>query len=138
MTKKTGQPIWMRVGTEADVEQLRKLLAAKGTQWDTWEYKLHRGNIIIYSPVTPWDYEAGRCDRSRRRMAKHLRIVPVPQGPFGLEFMRHTGRWCPIDPCVGDLQTIADFIAEDPFGLCQPLDPPDVEQPRLKYHPPSE
>lgn len=61
-------------------------------------------------------------------MEKHLRIVPVAGGPFGLEYMRHTGQWHPIQVCVGDLQTVADFIADNPVGLCGPLDPPDVEQ----------
>ena len=138
MANGRGGRIWMRVGMEADIDRLRSLLGARGTTWDSWEYKLHRGNIIAYSPVTPWSYETKQYDRSRRRMEKHLRVVPVPQGPFGLEYMRHTGQWCPIQVCVGDLPTIADFIADDPFGLFHPLDPPDVEQPRLKYNPSSE
>lgn len=138
MAKRTVGRTWMRVGTNSDITSLRSLLAAKGPAWSTWEYKLHRGNIIIYSPLTPWDYKTKQYDRSRRRMEKHLRIVPVPQGPFGLEYMRHTGQWCPIGVCVGDLPTIANFIADDPFGLCHPLDPPDVEQPSLKYRPSSE
>lgn len=138
MAKKTRQRTWMRVGTEADIDTLRRLLATRGTTWDTWEYKLHRGNIIISSPITPWDYETEQYDRSPRRMMKHLRVVPVPQGPFGLEYMRHTGRWSPIEICCGDLQMVADFIADDSVGLCHPLDPPDVERPRLKYRPPSE
>jgi len=138
MAKGIGGRTWMRVGTEADIDRLRGLLAAKATTWDGWEYKLHRGNIIIYSPVTPWDQETRQDDRTRRYMAKHLRIVPVPQGPFGLEYIRHTGQWCPIQVCVGDLPAIADFIADDPFGLCHPLDSPDVEQPSLKCRPSSE
>ncbi|MEE9266716.1 MAG: hypothetical protein V3V86_08315 [Gammaproteobacteria bacterium] len=127
----------MRVAVQSDIDELQELLAAKGTTWQAWEYKLHRGNIIIYSPVTPWDYKTGKYDRSRQRMGKHLRIVPVAQGPFGLEYMRHTERWSPIDVCVGDLRAIADFITEDPFGICHPLDPPDVDQPRLRRHPSS-
>jgi hypothetical protein len=138
MARNARGRIWMRVPTAADIDQLRSLLAAKGTTWDAWEYKLHRGNIIISSPVTPWDSATGGYDRSRRRMAKHLRIVPVPGGPFGIEYMRHTGRWFPLGAGIGDLVTLADFIADDPCGACRPLDPPDAEQPRLKYCPPSE
>ena len=132
-----GRKAWVQTLDKDDVVRLQNLLAAKGTKWRNWEYKLHSGNIIIYSPVTPWGHETSKYDHSKPRMVKHLRVVPEPDGPFQLEYMRHTGRWCPIDVCVGDLQTIADFIEDDPFGLCHPKDPPDAHELRLKYHPPA-
>ena len=40
---------------QEDIELLREHLDPKGPLWSEWEYKLHRGNIIIYSPVIPWN-----------------------------------------------------------------------------------
>lgn len=121
MATKRSRKVWMRVPTEADIDRLRELLADKGTTWQRWEYKLYQGNIIIHSPVTPWDHKTRKPDPSREYMAKQLRIVPVPGGPFQLEYMRHTGQWWPLGDCTGDIEAIAGFIAEDAYGLCCPL-----------------
>jgi len=107
---------------------LRELMAAKGSRWREWQYKFFRGNIIIGSPVTPWNPRTGQPEPSMRYLAKHLRIVPVIRGPFGLQYWRHTQQWSPL-PCVGDLKEIADFIAEDPVGLCGPLELPQEAWP---------
>ena len=118
-----GVRVWMKVPTPKDIEQLKKLLAEKGPLWSEWEYKLHRGNIVIYTPVTPWNSRTHQPDPERRYMAKHLRIVPSSPGPYGLEYFRHTGRWCPL-PCTGNIEEIADSIEADAFGLCVPTEPP--------------
>ncbi|MHC4477476.1 MAG: DUF3024 domain-containing protein [Planctomycetota bacterium] len=122
MAKKTGTRIWMRVLGKEDVGRLRDLLVARNPKRQKWEYKLHRDNIIIYVPITPWNPETHKPDPSERYMAKHLRVVPRPDGPFQLEYMRHTGQWWPFIEAVGDLEAIADFIEEDPYGQCSMFD----------------
>ena len=122
MAKKAAARTWMRVLVNDDVDRLKQLLAAKGSRWQRCEYKLHRGNIIISVPITPLDPKTGNPDPSRRYMAKHLRVCSVSGGPFGLEYMRHTGKWQPIHFAVGDLEEIANHIAEDACGLCRMFD----------------
>jgi len=118
-----GVRTWVKTLTTEDIEQLRQRMAEKGPLWSEWEYKLHRGNIIICTPVTPWDPRTCKPDPQRRYMAKHLRIVPSLPGPYGLEYFRHTGRWQPL-PCTGSIEEIADLIEADDFGLCAPTEPP--------------
>lgn len=122
MAKKAAPRTWMRVLAEDDLDRLKRSLAAKGSTYQRWEYKLHRGNIIISVPITPWDPETGKPDPSGRYIAKLLRICPVSGGPFGLEYMRHTGKWQPIHFALGDLEEIANHIAEDACGLCSTFD----------------
>jgi hypothetical protein len=114
---------WLLSLTDKHVEELRRRLAEKGPLWSEWEYKVHGGNILIYTPVTPWDAQTGKPDPSRRYMSKHLRIVPSQPGPFGLQYWRHTEQWSSL-PCAGSIGEIADFIEEDPFRLCAPAEPP--------------
>jgi hypothetical protein len=81
--KKAGNPkssrhykhikTWMKVLTVESINELRYSLAEKGRLWDEWEYKLHRGNIIIYTPITLWDPTAGKPDPKRRYLAKSRR-----------------------------------------------------------------
>lgn len=118
-----GIRVWMKIPTNKDIEQLKQLLAEKGPLWSEWEYKLHRGNIVIYTPVTPWNPKTCKPDPEQRYMAKHLRIVPSSPGPYGLEYFRHTGRWCPL-PYTGNIEEIADSIEADEFSLCAPAEPP--------------
>src|SRR5829696_2258139 len=92
------QWVWMRVCRQEDIDLLRKHLDPKGPLWSEWEYKLRGGNIIIYSPVIPWN-EQYRPDPSRRHMAMHLRIVPTQPGPYQLEYRRHTEQWWPLGAC---------------------------------------
>ena len=115
---------WMKTLTIKDIEELRQRLAEKGSLWQEWQYKLHRGYIIIYTPVTPWNPKTLKPDPERRYLAKHLRIVPSLPGPYQLEYFRHTGQWWPLLPCTGEIKDIANFIKEDEFGLCAPTEPP--------------
>ncbi len=119
----SGIRVWMKMPTTKDIEQLKQLLAEKGPLWSEWEYKLNRGNIIIYTPVTLWNSKTCKPDPEQRYMSKHLRIVPSSPGPYGLEYFRHTGRWCQL-PCTGSIEEIADLIEADAFGLCAPTEPP--------------
>jgi len=115
-----GVRMWVKILSTEDIEQLRQRLAEKGPLWSEWEYKLRGGNIIIYTPVTPWDPRTCKPDPERRYMAKHLRIVPSVPGPYGLEYFRHTEQWQQL-PCTGTIKEIADFIEADEFGLCAPM-----------------
>lgn len=132
-----GRKRRIRTLDKDDLDSLRKLLVIKGIKWQDWECKLHNGNIIIYSPAPPLDAKANKHGHPKRRMVKHLRVVPEAGGPFRLQHLLHKRRWCPIDGSVGDLETIADFIADDRFGPCNSQDPVDAEQLRLRYHPPA-
>jgi len=114
---------WMKTLTMEDIDELRRRLAEKGPLWQQWHYKLHGGNIIIYTPVTPWNSRTSKPDPEKRYLAKHLRIVPSLPGPCQLEYFRHTGQWCPL-PCMGNIKEIADSIKADEFGLCAPTEPP--------------
>jgi hypothetical protein len=116
---------WVKILTAKEIDELRQRLAEKGHLWDQWEYKLHRGNIVIYTPITPWDPTTCQPDPERRYLAKHLRIVPSVPGPYQLEYYRHTGQWWPLPPCVGDIKDMADFIAADECGLCSPPEVPE-------------
>ena len=115
--------MWMKTLTIECINELRQLLAEKGQLWKEWEYKLHGGNIIIYTPVTPWNHRTCKPDPEQRYLAKHLRIVPSLPGPYRLEYFRHTGQWCPL-PWTGSIKEIADSIEADEFGLCAPTEPP--------------
>ena len=119
----TRMKTWMKTLTTRDIEELRQRLAEKGQLWQEWEYKLHDGNIIIYTPVTPWNSRTAKPDPEQRYLAKHLRIVPSLSGPYRLEYFRHTGRWCPL-PCIGSIEELADSIEADEFSLCAPIEPP--------------
>lgn len=101
---------------------MRTLLTKHDEKWAEWQYKLHRDNIIISVPVIPWNPATKKPDPSMRYMAKFLRVVPAPGGPFQLEYMRHTGQWSPVFEATGDIEAIAKFIEEDPFGLCKTCD----------------
>src|SRR5688572_19156700 len=81
MTRKRApsQWVWMQTCRQEDIELLRKHLDPKGPLWSEWEYKLRGGNIIIYSPLIPWNKQR-RPDPSRRYMAMHLRIVARQPG----------------------------------------------------------
>ncbi|KPJ53089.1 MAG: hypothetical protein AMS16_05635 [Planctomycetes bacterium DG_58] len=128
MGKKRGSTrgmVWMMTLTEEHIEELRERLAQKGPLWSEWEYKLWRGNIIIYTPVTPWNPDTRKPDPELRYMCKHLRIVPSLPGPFGLEYWRHTEQWSSL-PLVGSIAEIADFIEADDFGLCAPTELPEA------------
>lgn len=120
--KSTCARVWIRMLmlTKADVEKLRRRFSQKGPLWDQWEYKLRAGNILIYTPVTPFDPKTGKPDPTRRYMCKHLRIVPVHPGPFQLQYWRHTEQWWPL-PWVGDIDEIASHIEADEFGMCTPM-----------------
>jgi len=112
---------WMLTLSDKDVEYLRRRFTAKGPLWDQWEYKLLRGNIIIYTPVTPFNPQTGKSDPELRYMSKHLRIVPSQPGPFGLQYWRHTDKWEWL-PFEGDIEEIAAHIEADEFGLCAPTE----------------
>lgn len=114
--------MWVMVLTDKHVEELRSRLAAIGPHWNEWEYKLHGGNIIIYTPVTPWNPKTGKPDPSLRYAAKQLRIISTTPGPFQLEYRRHTEQWWPL-PCKGDIKEIVDYIAADQRGFCAPPEP---------------
>ena len=124
-----AQYMWLLTLSEKHVEELRRLLAEKGPLWSEWEYKLHGGHLLISTPVTPWNAQTGKPDPSRRYLAKHLRIVPSQPGPFLLQYWRHTEQWSSL-PCTGTISEIADFIQEDPFGLCAPAEPPPGLRPQ--------
>lgn len=111
--------IWVLTLTEQHIDELRSRLAAIGPQWNEWEYKLHAGNIIIYTPVIPWHPKTRKPDPSLRYMAKQLRIVSTTPGPFQLEYWRHTEQWWPLF-CKGDVKEIVDYIAADQRGFCEP------------------
>ena len=113
---------WVRVLTQRDLDELRILLAKGNKERAEWEYRLYRDNIIISVPVIPWNSATEKADPSMRYMAKFLRVVPIPGGPFQLEYMRHTGQWCPMFEASGDIKAIAKFIEEDPFGMCTTYD----------------
>ena len=115
---------WMKTLTIECINELRQRLAEKGQLWKEWEYKLHGGNIIIYTPVTPWNPRTYKPNPKQRYLAKHLRIVPSLPGPYQLEYFRHTEQWWPLLPCTGDIKQIADFIEADEFGLCAPMEVP--------------
>ena len=122
------QRVWMQMAQATDIDLLRKRLAELGPLWSEWEYKLHRGRIIIYSPVIPLG-EDSRRDPAARYLAKHLRISPDSPGPFILEFYRHTGQWCPLGACPpGTIGDIAGFIERDTTGWCRPMDQTDWEK----------
>ena len=116
---------WMRVLGQDDLDRLRKLLTASSPTRQEWEYKLRGGSIIIYVPIIPWNPETHKPDPSLRYMAKHLRVVPQPGGPFQLEYMRHTGQWSPMFDAIGDLETVVKNIEEDLMGICGMFDPPE-------------
>ena len=118
-----GIRVWMKMPTVKDIEQLKQLLAEKGPLWSQWEYKLHRGNIIIYTPVTPWNSETCKPDPEQRYIARHLRIVPSSPDPYGLEYFRHTGQWWPLH-CTGSIEKITNSIEADDYGRCAPTEPP--------------
>ena len=111
--------VWMKVPTEADVDKLRTLIAAKGPPWDQWEYKLERGRIVIYDPVIPFNSTTHRFDPALRYMTKHLRLTPVIPGPFQLEYYRHTDRFAAV-PVAGTIEEVAADILTDLFGVCAP------------------
>jgi len=113
---------WVRVLTQRDLDELQTLLAKGDEKRAEWQYKLYRDNIIISVPVIPWNPKTKKPDPSMRYMTKHLRVVPAPGGPFQLEYMRHTGQWCPMFEASGDISAIAKFIDEDPFGICKTYD----------------
>lgn len=115
--------VWMKTLTIECINELRQRLAEKGQLWKEWEYKLHGGNIIIYTPVTPWNPRTCKPDPEQRYLAKHLRIVPSVPGPYRLEYFRYTGQWWPL-PCTGSIEEIADSIEADEFGLCAPMELP--------------
>ena len=101
---------WLRVLTKDDLDALRSLLVRADEKRAEWEYKLHRGSIIIYTPVIPWNPRTRKPDASMRYMDKSLRVVPTPAGPFQLEYMRHTGRWWPYFDATGNIKAIAKAI----------------------------
>jgi hypothetical protein len=113
---------WVRVLTQRDLDELRSLLVKTDKKRAEWQYKLNRHNIIISVPVIPWNPETNKSDPSMLYMARFLRVVPTPGGPFLLEYMRHTGQWSPLFEATGDVEAIAKFIEEDPFGLCKTYD----------------
>ena len=113
---------WVLVLTQRDLDELRTLLAKGDEKRAEWEYKLYRDNIIISVPVIPWNHKTKKPDPSMRYMARFLRVVPTPGGPFQLEYMRHTGQWWPRCEAQGDIKAIAKFIDEDPYGNCKPYD----------------
>ena len=76
---------WVRVLTQRDLDELRILLAKGDKKRAEWEYKLYRDNIIISVPVIPWNPKTRKPDPSMRYMAKFLRVVPTPGGPFQLD-----------------------------------------------------
>ena len=115
--------VWMKTPTIECINELRQRLAEKGQLWKEWEYKLHGGNIIIYTPVTPWNPRTCKPDPEQRYLAKRLRIVPSVPGPYRLEYFRCTGQWYPL-PCTGSIEEIADSIEADEFGLCALIEPP--------------
>jgi len=110
---------WVMTLTDRHIEELRSRLAAIGPQWSGWEYKLHAGNIIIYTPVTPRNPKTRKPDPSLRCMAKHLRIISTTPGPFQLEYWRHTEQWWPLS-CKGDIKGIVKYIAAGQRGFCAP------------------
>jgi len=112
--------MWVKALTERGMDELRNRLAAKDQMWERCRFKLHRGNIIIYTPVTPWNPRTGKPDPEQRYMAKHLRIVPSVPGPYQLEYFRHTEQWWPL-PCTGSIEDMAGIIEADAFGLCSPM-----------------
>ena len=103
----------MRVLGKEDAVRLGDLLAARRSKWSEWECKALRGNIIVYTPVTPWNSETQEPDPSMRYMARRWRVVPEPGGPFRLEYMRHTEQWWPVLNAVGDLNKIAKLIERE-------------------------
>ncbi len=111
----------MRVAVAADLAQLQARLTAKGPPWDRFEYKLNRDRIIIYTPVIPFSPDTHKPDPALRYLAMHLRVSPVPGGPFQLEYRRHTEQWWPL-PVRGTIDEVADGIAMDAVGLCAPSD----------------
>jgi len=110
---------WVMTLTGQHVEELRSRLAAIGPQWARWEYKLRAGNIILYTPITPWNPKTRKPDPALRYMAKHLRIVSVTPGPFQLQYWRHTEQWWPLS-CKGDIKDIVKYIVADQRGFCAP------------------
>ena len=130
MAKRTTGMTWMRVLVQDDLVRLKRILTASSPKRQEWEYKLRGGNIIINVPIIPWNAETHKPDPSIRYMARHLRIVPVPGGPFQLEYMRHTGQWWPVFEAVGDLETIVNHIESDPFGACGVCDSHQDEKPK--------
>lgn len=71
--------MWMKTLTIECINELRQRLAQpilpdlgwaglaeKGQLWKEWEYKLHGGNIIIYTPVTPWNPRTCKPDPEQR------------------------------------------------------------------------
>ena len=118
----------MQMAQATDIDCLRARLAKLGPLWSEWEYKLHRGRIIIYSPVIPLSEDL-RPNPAARYMAMHLRISPDSPGPFILEFRRHTEEWWPLGACPpGTIDDIAGFIEQDTAGWCRPLDQTDWEK----------
>lgn len=115
-----NQRIWMRLAQQSDADELRALIEAQGEKWRQFEYKLHRGNILIYSPVTPYHWETRRHDPALRYLALQLRICPAGVCVFQLEYMRHTGQWWPLGGCRGDISDMAGFITDDGQPVCQP------------------
>ena len=120
--------------TDKHIEELRSRLAAIGPQWDEWQYKLHAGNIIVYTPVTPRNPKTRKPDPPLRYMAKHLRIVSTTPGPFQLEYWRHAEQWWPPS-CKGDTEEIVKYIVADQRGFHAPLEP--IEQDLLSCPMPS-
>ena len=113
--------VWMLVPTEADVAVLRQRIAAKGPLWDQWTYKLARDRILIYDSVGTIDPATNRFDPQRREPQLHLRISPVPQGPFELEFRRHNDTWASLWT-TGTIEQLADAIAGGKVPMTQPMD----------------
>lgn len=124
MAKRNSQRVWMRVLGKDDAVRLGDLPAKKRPAWSEWECKAHRGNVIVYAPVTPWNPKTRRLDPSMRYLDKQWRVVPEPGGPFQLEYMRHTGQWWPILEAVGDLEQMVTFIERDArrLGYIDPTD----------------
>ena len=92
----------------------------KGPLWSLWECKLRSGNIVIYDVIVPPELPPSVLVPSDVR--KHLRIVPTwPNGPFQLEWMRHTGRWWPLFDARGTMEQIANEITKG-AGPTRPLD----------------
>ena len=102
----------MQVLTKDDATELSKLLTARQPEWSEWECKVHRDNILVYVPITPWNPKTRKPDPSMRYMDKHWRVVSEPGGLFRLEYMRHTGQWWPVFDAVGNLKKIAGHIAK--------------------------
>jgi len=104
--------------TDSHLRRLQDRLAESGdSRLRTYKAELtDDGNILLSRHIIPPGKLSPMPDASAARWMPFFRVGPIKKRDYGLEYVRHDGRWHLI-LVAGSFREIADFLLENEYAI---------------------